>query len=144
MSTRDPYPLTWELPALVLGGLLLTVGAGVQLGRSMACWAAGSGWLWPDELVRSTGGILAGRPDAGLAPGACLVGSGALAASILVAELVLLVLATLAVRKAWLRWGPGVGAGYASADEARELLGVARLRRVRSVVRPDLARKGKR
>ncbi|GAA1380219.1 hypothetical protein GCM10009638_24420 [Luteococcus sanguinis] len=142
MSTRDPYPLTWELPVLVLGGLVLTLGTGVQLGRTTACWAAGSDWLWPDELVRSTGGILAGRPDAGLTPGSCSVGGGALAASILVAELVLLVLLTLAGREVWLRWSPGVGAGYASADEARELLGVARLRRVRSVVRPDLARKG--
>lgn len=56
----------------------------------------------------------------------------------------LLALVTLVGREVWLRWGPGVGAGYASADEARELLGVGRLRRVRSVVRPDLARKGKR
>ncbi|WP_420174882.1 hypothetical protein [Luteococcus sp. OSA5] len=64
--------------------------------------------------------------------------------SILVAELVLLALVTLAGREAWLRWGPGVGAGYASADEARELLGVGRLRRVRRVVRPDLAQERKR
>lgn len=144
MSTRDPYPLTWELPALVLGGLVLTLGTGVQLGRSTACWATGSGWHWPDELIRSTGGILAGRPEAGLAPGSCSAGAGPLVASIVVAEVVLLVLVTLAGREAWLRWGPGVGAGYASADEARELLGVARLRRARNIVRPDLARKGKR
>ncbi len=144
MSTRDPYPLTWELPALVLGGLALTLGTGAQLGRSTACWATGSGWRWPDELIRSTGGILAGRPDAGLELDACSVGQGDLVVWIVVAELVLLVLVTLALREVWLRWGPGVGAGYASADEARELLGVARLRRVRSVVRPDLARKGKR
>jgi len=142
MSTRDPYPLTWEFPALVLGGLALTVGAGVQLGRSTVCWVTGSGWHWPDELVRSTGGILAGRSEAGLEPGACTVGSGALVGWVAVVELVLLVLVTLPGREAWLRWGPGAGAGYASVDEAQGLLGVARLRRVRSVVRPDLARKG--
>lgn len=144
MSTRDPYPLTWELPTLVLGGLVLTVGTGVQLGRSTACWATGSDWLWPDELVRSTGGILAGRPEAGLEPGACSAGPGALVSCIVVAELVLLALVTLVGREVWLRWGPGVGAGYASADEAQELLGVARLRRARNIVRPDLARKRKR
>jgi hypothetical protein len=36
------------------------------------------------------------------------------------------------------RWGPGRPRGMASRGEAERLLGVTRLRKVRSVVRPDL------
>jgi hypothetical protein len=36
------------------------------------------------------------------------------------------------------RWGPGRLRGMASRGEAERLLGVTRLRKVRSVVRPDL------
>jgi hypothetical protein len=36
------------------------------------------------------------------------------------------------------RWGPGRLRGVASRGEAERLLGVTRLRKVRSVVRPDL------
>ena len=36
------------------------------------------------------------------------------------------------------RWGPGRLRGMASRGEAERLLGVTRLREVRSVVRPDL------
>jgi hypothetical protein len=41
------------------------------------------------------------------------------------------------------RWGPGRPRGMASRGEAERLLGVTRLRKVRSVVRPDLYRKNR-
>jgi hypothetical protein len=53
-------------------------------------------------------------------------------------EVMLLAVSVLLLKLVVDRWGPGRLRGMASRGEAERLLGVSRLRKVRSVVRPDL------
>ena len=65
---EDQYPWTWEIP-LAIGCAIAVVGVAVfQMGRSLANWSAGAGWLWaaPDKLVTSLPGLLAGDAAAGV------------------------------------------------------------------------------
>ena len=56
-------------------------------------------------------------------------------------EVMLLAVCVFVLKMVLDRWGPGRMRGMASRGEAERLLGVTRLRKVRSVVRPDLHRK---
>ncbi len=136
-----PYPYTWEIPAAIA----LTVGyaltLGVHLGRALAAQPTCGAWLWPDARAWFTSlpAVLAGDAAAGLSDAECVqAGPGPLIAWIIASELVLLVL--LALCGKWLldHWGPGRLKGMATPDEAAQLLGVARLRRARHIIRPDL------
>jgi hypothetical protein len=55
-----------------------------------------------------------------------------------VTEVMLLAVCVFVLKMVLDRWGPGRMRGMASRGEAERLLGVTRLRKVRSVVRPDL------
>jgi hypothetical protein len=55
-----------------------------------------------------------------------------------VTEVMLLAVGVLVLKLFLDRWGPGRLRGMASRGEAEGLLGVTRLRKIRSVVRPDL------
>lgn len=55
-----------------------------------------------------------------------------------VVELLAVIVMGVAVKYGLDRWGPGRIQGMASKTEAEQLLGVARLRKVAPVVRPDL------
>jgi hypothetical protein len=57
---------------------------------------------------------------------------------IVATEVMLLALSVLVLKLVVDRWGPGRLRGMASRGEAERLLGVTRLRKVRTVVRPDL------
>jgi hypothetical protein len=138
---RDPYPLTWEIPVGVTATTLLLAVLGVQVGRSIAHWTAGGGWVWPRgrALFTSLGAVLSGRATAGLDPAPVPSADAATVMGWIVA--VEAVLATVAVTVALLlvrRWGPGRMRGMATPQQARSTLGPGRLRRVRTIVRPDL------
>jgi hypothetical protein len=53
-------------------------------------------------------------------------------------RLILLAATVLLIKLGSDRWGPGRTRGVATGAEAEQLLGVARLRRSRKIVRPDL------
>jgi len=138
---RDPYPLTWEIPAGAATATLALAVLGIQLGRSIAHWTAGGGWAWPRgrALFTSLAAVLRGRVTAGLDPAPAPAASPAIVVGWIVA--VEVILATLALSATVLllrRWGPGRMRGMATPQQARSTLGAARLRRVRSVLRPDL------
>lgn len=138
---QDPYPYTWEVPAVIVVGLALMVALGSQLGRAIACWLSGDGLVFPDrsDLVTSLPAVLMGHADAGLPAGsACDVTVGSLRWSVGVVDVIVLVVAGWVAWWAMQRWGPWRLQGLASRDEAQRLLGPARLRKAAAVVRPDL------
>jgi hypothetical protein len=138
---RDPYPLTWEIPAGAATMTLVLAVLGVQLGRSIAHWTAGGGWVWPRgrALFTSLAAVLSGRVTAGLDPAPEPSASPAIVVGWIVAvEVILAALALSATVLLLRRWGPGRMRGMATPQQARSTLGAARLRRVRSILRPDL------
>jgi hypothetical protein len=150
---RDPYPWTWEIPVLMMIAFLLVAVAGIQLGRSLANLAAGSGWTWPATDVgagasspigsafwTSLPAVLDGDAGAGLPTPIphSVAGSPLLWLCLAVTEAALLTAATWASVYVYQRWGPGRMRGMATPAEAEKLLGVTRLRKVAGIVRPDL------
>lgn len=136
-----PYPYTWEVPVAVVVTVGYALTIGVHLGRAIANRPTCGGWLWPDAQAWFTSlpAVLAGDAAAGLSNAACATAStGALIGWIVASELA--IVALLMVGGKWLldRWGPGRLKGMATPDEAAQLLGVARLRRARHIIRPDL------
>lgn len=138
---HDPYPLTWEIPAGALTLLLTLAALGVHLGRGLANWSAGNGWTWPTgrALFSSIPAVLTGHASAGLdtlpatpATPAAVIGW------IIASETALLLAAALAILSLLRRWGPGRMRGMASRTDAETTLGLTRLRRTRSIIRPDL------
>ena len=145
----DPYPFTWEVPVAVAVTFVLVLVLGVHFGRAIANLLMGAGWTWPaqNELFRSLPAVLSGDSDAGLpagAPGALGVVPGELASRtatylwIAVSETTVTVLGAWGLVEGLRRWGPWRLHGMATRAEAEKLLGVSRLRKVRTVVRPDL------
>lgn len=138
---RDPYPLTWEIPVGSASIFLALAALGIQFGRSVANWAAGAGWHWPHgrQLFTSIPAVLAGNPIAGLIPSPTPPATpAAVVGWIIIVEIVLSVIAFALAVWTLRRWGPGRLRGMATPAQARDILGPARLRRVRSVIRPDL------
>jgi hypothetical protein len=144
---HDLYPWTWEVTVGVLTAILLLVVCGVHLGRAIANLLAGAGWAFPGrvDLFRSLPEVLGGDPGAGLD---ALNGSRSSSAMLwtwtVVTEVMLLAVCVFVLKMILDRWGPGRMTGMASRGEAERLLGVTRLRKVGSVVRPDLYGKRRR
>jgi hypothetical protein len=141
---HDPYPWTWEVPVGVVFMILLVLVCGVHLGRGIANVLAGAGWAFPGrvDLFRSLPEVLRGDAGGGLDD---LDGSRSSPATlwtwVVLTEVMLLAVCVFALKMVLDRWGPSRMRGMASRGEAERLLGVTRLRKVRSVVRPDLYRK---
>jgi hypothetical protein len=138
---RNPYPLTWEIPVGAATMTLVLAALGVQLGRSLAHLSVGAGWTWPHgrALFTSIAAVLGGEPTAGLNPAPAMAAtSGAVTGWIITVELVLLTIALISAVVALRRWGPGRLRGMATPAQARDTLGTIRLRRVRTIIRPDL------
>jgi hypothetical protein len=132
---RDPYPWTWEIPLGVVLVILMVVVCGVHLGRGIANVLAGAGWAFPRrvELFRSLPAVLAGDAAAGLDGRDGSVSSpSAVWMWVVVTEVMLLAVGVLLLKLVVDRWGPGRLRGMASRGEAKRLLGVSRLRKVRS------------
>jgi hypothetical protein len=147
---RDPYPWTWEVPALAIGTILLVIVSGIQLGRSIANLVAGGGWTWPDTSTGSVPSligtafwtslpaIIRGDADAGLFDlGAGQAGPALLGVSVVLTEAVLLTGTIWAGIHLYKR-GPGRIRGMATPAESEKLLGITRLRKAASIIRPDL------
>ena len=138
---QDPYPWTWEMPLAVILAVVVLISFGVHLGRAVANVLAGCGWRFPSrvDLFSSLPAVLRGDARAGLVD---LHGPVASPSSLLMCigttELILLATTVLLIKWGLDRWGPGRTRGVATSSEAERLLGVARLRRSRKIVRPDL------
>lgn len=144
---RNPYPFTWEIPVAIVCGLLVAFAFGVHGGRAIANLIAGAGLVLPaaTELFTSIPAVLRGDATAGLSSTPPSSASPhALRAWIITSEVIVLALATTLGALAWVRWGPGRMRGMATTGEATEMLGLARLRKHRAVIRPDLYRKATR
>jgi hypothetical protein len=121
--------------------LLVLIILGVHLGRAVANVLAGCDWGFPSrvDLFSSVPAVLRGDAGAGLVD---LHGPGASPSSLLMCvgttELILLATAVLLIKLGLDSLGPGRMRGVATSSEAERLLGVARLRRSRKIVRPDL------
>jgi hypothetical protein len=138
---HDPYPWTWEIPLSIALVILMVLVYGVHLGRGIAnVWAAAS-WAFPRrvELFRSLPAVLRGDAAAGLdGLNGPLSSPSAVWTWAVATEVVLLAVGVWLSKLVLDRWGPGRPRGMASRGEAERLLGVTRLRKVRSVVRLDL------
>ena len=136
----NPYPWTWEIPTAALLGTLVIVFLALHLGRSAANLFVGGGWEFTDrtQLFTSLPRLLQGDSTAGLdhVP-AVSAAAGMLWCWVGITEIAASVLIGVVVRAGLRRWGPGRILGMATPREAEQLLGVPRLRRVASVVRPD-------
>jgi hypothetical protein len=138
---HDPYPWTWEIPVSIALVILLVLVCGVHLGRGIANVLTGAGWAFPGrvDLFRSLPDVLGGDAEAGLDDFDGYMPSPAtLWTWTVVTEVMLLAVCVFVLKMVLDRWGPGRIRGMASRGEAERLLGVTRLRKVRSVVRPDL------
>jgi hypothetical protein len=138
---HDPYPWTWEIPVGIVLVILLVLVCGVHLGRGIANVLTGAGWAFPGrvDLFKSLPDVLRGDAGAGLDDHDGYMPSPAtLWTWTVVTEVMLLAVCLFVLKMVLDRWGPGRMRGMASRGEAERLLGATRLRKVRSVVRPDL------
>jgi type IV secretion system protein VirD4 len=118
---------------------------GVHLGCGIANVLAEAGWVFPTrvELFRSLPAVLEGDAAAGLdGLNGSVSSPSAVWMWVIATEVILLAVSVLLLKLVVDRWGPGRLRGMASRGEVERLLGVTRLRKVRTVVRPDLYRKG--
>lgn len=135
---KDTYPWTWE-PAAAAGVVLACIGVlSIQLGRSAALLVSGAGITWPapQQLLTSTWGITQGNLTAGL-PNTITQAAQTELAWLLAA----LIAAALCAGTGWLLWrlrGHASAKGMATSEQATQLLGLARLRQNRRMIRPDL------
>ena len=144
---QDPYPWTWEMPLTIVVAILILVVLGVHLGRAIANLLAGCGWMFPSrvDLFSSLPAVLRGDAGAGLVDLHGPVASpSSLLACVAATELILLAAMVVLIKWGLDRWGPGRTRGVATSSEAESLLGVARLRRSRKIVRSDLYGKRRR
>ncbi|MFT4010927.1 MAG: hypothetical protein QM655_12900 [Nocardioidaceae bacterium] len=140
---HDPYPWTWEPFVGWALALLMVVLLGVQVGRGLANGFAGAGFTRPvaSKVVTSVVGVLRGDAAAGLAHPhhiAHLASAGAVYGWVIAIEVLALVAYGVGTFYLLRTWGPWRVLGMATREEAERLLGRTRLRKVASVVRPDL------
>ena len=138
---HDPYPWTWEIPVGIALVILLVLVCGVHLGRGIANVLTGAGWAFPGrvDLFKSLPDVLRGDAGAGLdGLDGYMPSPATLWTWTVVTEVMLLAVCVFVLKMVLDRWGPGRMRGTASRGEAERLLGATRLRKVRSVVRPDL------
>ena len=126
---HNPYPWTWELPAGGACAVLLVLALGVHLGNGLAHHTAGDGWTWPHNraLFDSIPNVLSSTE--------AVPGAGEWIISV---ELLLILGLGWAAVTAWQRWGADRLKGMATPEQAEQVLGVSRLRRVAHIIRPDL------
>jgi hypothetical protein len=148
LRRRDPTPVgrSGEVALCVVAGVLLLMALAALVGLGVACTLFGGGWVWPhgtEQIRRTLGGLLGEQPGRGLpaALAARVPNRAAVYASVATCELIATILIVVGI--AWaVRWRrPGdPRRGMATRSEARDVLGTRRLRRARSLVRPDLTR----
>lgn len=135
---NSPYPSSWEIPAAVAALVFVAVVVAAQVGRSLANWIAGAGWRFASTDLLSGVRVLGGDPVAGLADVAYPAGPGLLWTCVAVMETLVVVVAVLVAVALLARYGPGRLRGAAPRGHVQRTVGVARLRRNASLIRPDL------
>lgn len=127
---HNPYPLTWEIPLGITCAVLLTLAVGVHLGDALAHLTAGQAWAWPPprDLFTSIPAVLTAQQPAAVNARTWIV----------TVELLLTGSLGWAGYSTWQRWGPSRLKGMATGEQAEQVLGVRRLRKVAAIVRPDL------
>ena len=141
-------PLTWELPAATALGWVGVAALLLPAGRGASSWLTGRGWVWPETgpgLTASVGGLLTGHPSYGLVATTASALPAAPVVYLVVAmvELTWLIVSLLVLRTWWRTWGPGMREGLADRAEVEKVLGLSRMRRNRTVIRPDLYAKSR-
>lgn len=128
---HNPYPWTWEIPVGVACAVLLVLAVGVHLGNGLAHLTSGQGWTWPvqSQLFASIPAVLSS---------ASTTSPVGVHAWVVAVELLLIGGLAWALVAGWHRWGPSRLKGVATRDQAEQVLGVTRLRKVAPIVRPDL------
>ena len=122
---HNPHPWTWEVPVAIACAVLLVLALGVHLGNGLAHLTSGHGWTWPATAQLFTS--LNTSPDA-----------AGVRAWIIAIELALFGSLAWTAVWGWQRWGPTRLKGVATRDQAEQVLGLTRLHKVASIVRPDL------
>lgn len=140
---EDRYVWTWEPAAGSVTGLILLATFSLQVGRSLALRLTGAGWRWPHntDLFTSSWSILRGNTLAGLE------GAPAADPGYLMWIMTAVIFSAAIGAAGWVSVRHLAGArhrGMATAGEANRLLGTARLRSHRAVIRPDLYAKQRR
>lgn len=126
----NPYPLTWEIPVGVACSVLMALALGVHVGNGLAHLTGGGGWVWPNQRD-----LFASIPAVLTRTGAVRTGVGEW---IFTVELLIIASLGWVAVSTWQRWGSGRLKGMATAEQAEQVLGVRRLRKVARIVRPDL------
>lgn len=135
-----PQPWGWEVP---VGGAVCWVLVAVLLvpgGQSAASTLIGHGWCWPTQqgLIPAIGGLLSGHTGRGLIPSsAAALPAGWFVYTVIVLAELALIVSTAGAGWLWQREFADTR-GWASRRDAEESLGLARLHRRRSEIRPDL------
>ncbi len=143
----DTMPITWEMPAAVLGTWLLLAVAALPGAQGAATWVTSGTFVWPHgQLLQSLGGLLRGHAGVGLtrADRTHLAAAPLIWISVAVLELLLLAAATWVFAWTWRTWSPAAQVGLAPPHEAAAVLGLGNLRSRRAVIRPDLYRRPRR
>lgn len=122
---HNPYPWTWEIPTAVVLLVVLVLAVGVHLGNGLAHLVRGEGWWWPHptEVFTTIPTVFTHDPAWGW---------------IATVEAVLIGVVGWLLAAGWRRWGPSRVQGMATPEQAEQVLGVTRLRKVAPIVRPDL------
>lgn len=128
---HNPYPWTWEIPVGFACAVLLVLALGVHLGNGLAHLTSGRGWAWPaqSQLFASIPTILSSAPT---------TSPVGVQAWVMAVELLLIGGLGWGTVAGWQRWGPSRLKGVATRDQAEQVLGGTRLRKVAPIVRPDL------
>jgi len=136
----DPLPWSWEVPAgAALAWLSLSAGT-LLAAQGAAGFLTGHGWLWPQQarLFPALGGLLTGQVGVDVDAPAGLPSTPLVYALAVLLELALLAVSVWAAVRFWTTAGPGRRSGMATRADAETILGAGRLRRVRTLIRPDL------
>jgi hypothetical protein len=143
---RDPQPIGqgWEPAVAILAGVVLLLGLAALCGLGTASALLGRGWVWPHgtytigHVIR---GLLTGHAGNGLDPRQARLVPGPVAVYLCVAACeVAVIAASIAggvMVTRYRRPGDARG-GMATRSEAKQALGMSRLRAAREIIRPDL------
>ena len=96
-------------------------------------------------MARSPVGRPTGHPSAvrGATTPSGLPTAGVVVLLLTLVELAGLIVSLLVLRAWWRTWGPGMREGLADRAEVEKVLGLARIRSNRNVIRPDLYAKSR-
>lgn len=145
---HQPIPLTWEIPAAVIAGVVVLLAGTPLAVQGMVAFVVDGVFVWPEgSLQVALIGLAHGEFGHGIPAtiGSQLPNDSTMWALTVVTETAIVTLGALvAIRTRDLMLGARARQGLANRGQAAEALGRARLRAAASVVRPDLRAPGRR